>query len=152
MLKLFDDAIYHFQSDVKEHHPLREQMTIKAKVHVRISNLPLNAETTKGTDHPPRCDNITHFNRTQQSLIRYIIGVLPKSSDIGSLLAVRGTVIRTGLAKMLEVIQRELIKNIYILILRHSGRNRINALDANLIGNKKPTLNPLIHFQFQRSV
>jgi hypothetical protein len=29
--------------------------------------------------------------------------VLPKSSDIGSLVAVRGTVIRTGLAKMLEV-------------------------------------------------
>ncbi len=29
--------------------------------------------------------------------------MLPKSSDIGNLLAVRGTVIRTGLAKMLEV-------------------------------------------------
>lgn len=49
MLRLFDTAILDFQDDVLEHHPLTEQMKKKEKVHVRISNLPLNAETTKGT-------------------------------------------------------------------------------------------------------
>lgn len=75
MLQLFDEAVSSFQDTLIIHNP-RPGMKKKTKFHVRISNLPLNPETTKG--------------------------VLPRSIDIGLLVAVRGTVIRTGPVKMLE--------------------------------------------------
>jgi DNA replicative helicase MCM subunit Mcm2 (Cdc46/Mcm family) len=76
MLPLFDEAVSRFQDTLLIHNP-RPGMKKKHRFHVRISNLPLNPETTKG--------------------------VLPRSIDIGLLVAVRGTVIRTGPIKMLEV-------------------------------------------------
>jgi len=50
--------------------------TKKPKFHVRITNLPVNQDSTKGS--------------------------LPRSCDIGRFVCVRGTVIRTGQPKMLE--------------------------------------------------
>eukprot|EP01124_Arcella_intermedia_P031020 TRINITY_DN6905_c0_g1_i9.p1 TRINITY_DN6905_c0_g1~~TRINITY_DN6905_c0_g1_i9.p1 ORF type:complete len:1068 (-),score=370.46 TRINITY_DN6905_c0_g1_i9:42-3245(-) len=80
MLALFDEAIGIVQDEILSLQGEGEaewgELTKKTKFHARISNLPANKETTKS--------------------------VLPRASDIGKLIAVRGTVIRTEPIKMVE--------------------------------------------------
>lgn len=81
MLHYFDKAIAEHQEDLLralEGMPDPDKTpTFKPKFHARIYNLPVSSEITKGT--------------------------LPRACDIGRFVSVRGTVIRAGLAKMLEV-------------------------------------------------
>lgn len=81
MLHYFDKAIAEQQEDMlKALEGLTADDKIpsrKPKFHARIYNLPVSSELTKGT--------------------------LPRACDIGRFVSVRGTVVRAGLAKMLEV-------------------------------------------------
>jgi DNA replicative helicase MCM subunit Mcm2 (Cdc46/Mcm family) len=76
MLQLFERALDKIQDSILAQ-PVSGRLHKKKKLRVRIDALPQSSETMKGT--------------------------LPRTSDINKLVAVRGTVIRTGAPKMLEV-------------------------------------------------
>jgi DNA replicative helicase MCM subunit Mcm2 (Cdc46/Mcm family) len=81
MLSYFERALQIIQAKiVNQQLPGTSRLRMKTKMRIRIDALPQSSETMKGT--------------------------LPRTSDINKLVAVRGTVIRTGQPKMLEVRRR----------------------------------------------
>ncbi|KAJ1987168.1 DNA helicase mcm9 [Dimargaris cristalligena] len=76
LLPVLDQALQVAQVRVKHNHPLHADMTVKKQAHARIASLP----------HCPE-------------LFRTAI---PSSDDMGPLLCLTGTVIRTGMVKVVE--------------------------------------------------
>lgn len=117
MLSYFDKAIFEQQDEMVKACDEVESYTKKPKFHARIYNLPVSAELTKGT--------------------------LPRACDIGRFVSVRGTVIRAGLAKMLEVL---LLRFAYT----KSGNASTSAACANSNLKKRPNCQvtiPSLHQQ-----
>ncbi|KAL1916555.1 uncharacterized protein VTP21DRAFT_5746 [Calcarisporiella thermophila] len=75
-LPIFDRAAQKAQTNIMDHHPLRMDMIVKPFFHVRLRSVPGIREYS--------CDTI------------------PRAKDVGKLLAVAGTVIRTGIPKTVE--------------------------------------------------
>ncbi|GAQ89831.1 hypothetical protein (MCM9-like) [Klebsormidium nitens] len=76
LLPLFDEALSKAQVDIADVHELQEDMSFKAHVHARVTLM--ECPEMKPSISRIRCE------------------------DIGRILAVRGTIIRTGAVKMLE--------------------------------------------------
>uniref|UniRef100_H2Z7D0 DNA helicase MCM9 n=1 Tax=Ciona savignyi TaxID=51511 RepID=H2Z7D0_CIOSA len=76
LFKLFDEVLIHLSSEICRNHHLRSHMTLKTNIHARFEKLPRCAELWRDR--------------------------VPKSRDVGSFLAVQGTVIRTCSSKILE--------------------------------------------------
>lgn len=76
MLPFFDDAIREAQLQIIAIHPMKAHMTYKPKSHARLSGLFVCAEQERTS--------------------------IPRSGDVGKLITLSGTVIRTGMYKMVE--------------------------------------------------
>ncbi|XP_043540329.1 DNA helicase MCM9 isoform X1 [Chiloscyllium plagiosum] len=76
LFPIFDNALHRATMTILQSYPEPHNLVMKQKLHVRISGLPLCPELTRDR--------------------------IPKTRDVGHFLSVIGTVIRTGMVKVLE--------------------------------------------------